>query len=326
MTRRLGLIIPWAIFLAACLGWTIYWNVMARGAQGALEATLANARARGAEITLAQMRAEGFPLQLALDLGQAHYASADRKLRAEAAHLVMHVDLTAPGHVMFEPRGAITLTRADKTQDIAGDVLLISLRYADNALARASVEAQNLRIRDTNRNALDFAARSFVANARPDPRDPASSQAALLIADATLGAPAQGAEALGTNVQSIDAALVFERAAALPNIEAWRQAGGVARIEGLRVHWGAIEAQASGRLALDEARRVSGSLDMRAADAAALLGALAQSPSLSRDARQSLALAAVLTRGSLDLPLRAQDGALYLGPARLRALDPLYTP
>lgn len=326
MKRRLGLIIPWAIFLALCVGWVIYWNAMASGARAALEAALAQARTHGALAQVAQMRAEGFPLQLALDLGQARYASADRKVSAETAHLVMHVDLTAPGHVMFEPRGPITLTRADKTQSIAGDTLLISLRYANNALARASVEAQNLRVSDTARDRLDFAARSFVANARPDPRDASSSQVALTIADATLGAPAQGAEALGTAIQSVDAALVFERAAALPDVEAWRQAGGAARIEGLRAHWGAVEAQANGRLALDAARRLSGTLDLRAADSAAVLGTLSQSSSLSRDAREALGLAAVLTRGSLDLPLRAQDGALYLGPARLRALDPLYTP
>lgn len=114
-------------------------------------------------------------------------------------------------------------------------------------------------------------------------------------------------------------------------LEDWRQAQGTARIDKGEWRWGALSAQFDGALGLDDARRLTGTLNIKARGAGALAARLGLP--LAPDAAGAL-LGALLGSGpaqsakagddSIALTLRLAQGGVFVGPLRVGALAPLY--
>lgn len=322
--RRLWLIVPWAIFIVLVIGWTIYWNVLANGARAALDAAIAQQQRTGATAEVGTVRARGYPLQLALDITGARYAPREGAVALSAPHLLVHINPVNPRHLIATFPEPLTLQTGAATRTFASPSLMVSAKVAaDNRLNYIGAEASDLAV--TTGERVDRLAR-IVLNLRPDPRDAASWQAALHIENWALGAPVIGAEPLGQNVSALDAAIVLEHAREARNLSAWRANNGAARIEVLRFTWGAAQGEAQGRIGFDSENRFAGALNMTLTEPRRALAAFAAAPDTSRStarALEALAVVSALSGDTLSLPLRAQDGALYIGPARIRALGPV---
>lgn len=338
-TRRLGLIIPWALFAFAVVGWIGYWNVLAGAAKTRLEAAIAQERAAGAEISYTAMRTRGFPLQLAFAFDEAAYAPEGRPFRLTTAELLTHVNVLNPQHLIVSFPAPVDAQRADATSRISGEDMLLSVRMAQGRLARASFEAKHLRIDDLGKPGDGLVIASALIHARPDARPNERAigayQIALSLEGLTLQEPVKAFEPLGATIETIGAAIVLERASALAGaprgdvLGPWADVGGLARIEGLSLVWGAARASGQGSLSVDEERRPLGAIALRLDNPGETLRALQDGPSLSGDAKQALRIAALAFSASgddLEARLRAADGWLTLGPARLRPLAPLYRP
>ncbi|WP_019961076.1 DUF2125 domain-containing protein [Woodsholea maritima] len=111
------------------------------------------------------------------------------------------------------------------------------------------------------------------------------------------------------------------------NPESWRAHEGRLNLALLQVEWGNVRFGAQGDLALDDTARPEGRLSVLIEDPNAITDALVEARMLSRDQGDALRLAALMAprrEGGIALPFRLQNGALFLGPARLGDVDPLY--
>lgn len=111
------------------------------------------------------------------------------------------------------------------------------------------------------------------------------------------------------------------------NPESWRAHEGRLNLALLQVEWGDVRFGAQGDLTLDETARPEGRLSVLIEDPNAITDALVDARMLSRDQGDALRLAALMAprrEGGIALPFRLQNGALFLGPARLGEVDPLY--
>jgi hypothetical protein len=331
--RRLGLIIPWAIFAIIVIAWTVYWFVLANAAQSRFNAAVAAERANGAEVQIGETRTGGFPLQFALTLTDVSYAPSDRSFRASTPRLVVHVNVLNPYHLIVAFSAPVDIARSDTTSRLTATKALASIRFSGASLARASLETEGLRIDDLNKPGDGVLIAKAVAHVRPDERTAGSYQLALQMEQIALPEPVRAFETFGQTIEALNAAVVLDHAEAFAGaprgdlLGPWSAADGQARVEALNLAWGALHTQGQGALSLDEARRPQGSLTLKLSEPATTLRALANSPSLSNDAKRAMQVAAVaytLSGDTIDIPLQADDGFLKLATIPLRPLPPLY--
>ncbi len=111
---------------------------------------------------------------------------------------------------------------------------------------------------------------------------------------------------------------------AVAGLPQWRDGGGLLEVRSFRLQWGAIEISATGSLALDGEMRPIGALTARIKGHDELLDiAVAAGTMDERNlaaARAVLGLLAAAGGGVLSVPVRLQDGRLFLGPAVIARL------
>ncbi len=333
MKRAAWLIVPWALFTLAALGWVGYWHVVANTAEARVRTLLAEQNAAGAEALVGEIARRGFPRLLWLELNDVAYASERGGWSATTARANLHVNLLNPQHVTLQAQAPIAIARADgAVTNISADALIASLRTDGDALAVAGVEADNLRLDDPARDGV-LGIGKLVLNLRPDPREPGEYQLAFDAEALTLPQPVRSFEAFGQEIAALRAAIVVEQGASLISpapqdpLGPWREAGGRLRLEALSLTWGPLEARGEGDGGLDDQRRLTGRLELPIDQPAPVLNALAQSPGADDSARRGLQLLAAgyaLSGDDITLDVLARDGLLRLEGLPVRALPPVY--
>ncbi|MBT3532605.1 MAG: DUF2125 domain-containing protein [Rhodospirillaceae bacterium] len=110
-------------------------------------------------------------------------------------------------------------------------------------------------------------------------------------------------------------------------IAQWRDDGGTIEVRRFHLQWGDMELTASGSLALDERMRPIGALTARIKGHDQLLDIAVATKSMDKNgaiaARAVLGLLAAAGGGVLSVPVRLQDGQLFLGPAAVANLGAL---
>jgi hypothetical protein len=109
---------------------------------------------------------------------------------------------------------------------------------------------------------------------------------------------------------------------------AWRDAGGTLEIRRFVLVWGDLEVETAGTLALDQEMRPIGALTARIRGQEAVIDLAVDegqmAPGAGTMAKAALGALAASSGGVLAVPVRLQDGALYLGPARVARLSPVF--
>lgn len=103
---------------------------------------------------------------------------------------------------------------------------------------------------------------------------------------------------------------------------AWTRGGGALEVNQALLDWGPAQASGSGQLRLDEALMPEGRLSVVVSNPERLAGALVTAGLVNEEQAQALRLAALMApprQDGIALPFRLQDGAVFLGPARLGA-------
>lgn len=323
---RWGLIVPAAIFVLAVAGWLLYWNTLKSQAVARVEAFIASQNAEGAAFTANIDRVWGFPRELALELENIAYAPPDASWRMTTPHARVNVNPANANHIIVEFVEPLTFVfAAGHTTTLSADNLRLSIRTRGGALAQAGVEGDNIVYADPLPNGRGFRADRIVLNLRPTPGAEAEFQVPIDIANLRFERAPAGFEGLPLTLDALEARIAITHGAALLTLatdplQRWREAGGLARIEGLRVAWAPAAFTASGELAFDDRRRPAGQLDLTFDDAPAALAALARSPTIAN--------AATLAAGAETAPPEARatasEGVLTLNGLRLRTLDPIY--
>lgn len=332
-SRSLWLIVPWALFVAAALGWVLYWNYLANEAERRVRGWAFEQNADGATVEIDRIVRHGFPVLMRLELQGLRYVSPVSGWSVRTDRADLHVQVLNPQHVIFEAEAPIAVERAGgATTNITADALLASLRTDRGALAVAGVEADNLVLDDpAEEGALHVA--KVVANVRPDPRARGEYQLAFDAQTITLPRPVRSFETFGLDVARMRAAIVVTDGALLLQttpgdpLGAWRTGGGRLRFDALELNWGPLQTTGTGEGGLDDQRRLDGRLVLPVERPAPILTAIANGPRIESDARRALSLLAagyIVTGDDITLDIGAHDGVLRIEGLPVRPLPPVY--
>ena len=334
--KRIWLWTPWAIFLLLAFAWIGYWRFVESKTREAIAGWEQQVLAEGGEAHCDAGDAKGFPVALHLALANCVYAPTQGGLSVNTTEAQININLINPNHVILEAKAPIDLTDADgQRQEVRADALLLSYRSADDALAQAGLEADNLSIDNAEREGV-LSADKLVLNIRPDPRADDDYQAALELNGLTLARPVRSFERFGQDIAALHALIVVEKGDAFFNtanetiaddlLAAWSASGGQARLEALSLNWGPLEATGTGHIGLDEERRIAGRLDIDVDEPGPAVAALAENDDIPKDARDALRLIATafaLTGQDASFDVEAKDGMLSIENAPVRPLAPI---
>jgi hypothetical protein len=331
--RLAWLIVPWALFVALALGWIGYWQYVASQAERQLTAWQFNQNAAGAQVSHGAIVRHGFPVLMRLEIANISYAPARAGWRLQTARADLNVDLLNPQHIILKAAAPISVSRADGAlTNVTAQSLVASVRMQDGVLAVAGIEGDNVALDDPAQPGVLRIAK-LVANTRPDPRHAGDYQLALQADNLTLPRPVRSLETFGLSAPLLRAAIVVEHGAALLTgsqgdpLGPWREAGGKLRFEALDLNWGPLQTSATGEGELDAQRRLAGRLVIPIERPAPILNALANSQSISEDARSALQLLAagyLVTGRQITLDVGADGGVLTIENIPVRALGPVY--
>lgn len=349
---RTGLYLPYILLLALVLIWSAGWFWIRGRAESEMDAWLAREAAAGRTWTCADRSITGYPFRIELRCASLAFARADS--RFTLGPLTAVVQVYQPRKGIIEVGGPFHVEQDGLVADANWTSLEGSFHGASDGFVRASlvVDAPKVRVTGDVPQPVDVAARHIEFHARPTPgrftADGAVdtslrlSEAAVPLLDPLLGNAAPVDLALDATVNRATSLRTGEVAREL---EAWRRAGGSLDIALLSLAKGDRRLQAQGRIALDDAHRPSGQLDLRAAGVEALVGQImGQRFGVEKGAligglvgkllgggrRQEAEAAPAVATGDAPLkalpPLRLADGRLMLGPFPLPNVQvpPLY--
>lgn len=252
---RLGLIVPWTLFVIGCIGWTVFWFAAKDMAVARLDAAIVQAKARGIEAGYAKIRASGYPLHLTLTLENAHAQMAPLP-RVEFASLPVSVNLVNPTHLIIDLKDGVRWTGRDGASHVVDPVRgAMSVHWKNNALTRVSLDLEGA------------PTKKMLIHVRPDARTPDALQVAVDI---------EGNEttsALRAGVVVDHAALLAQARGGDP-LKPWIDAGGRARVELLEIRTQGATMTGDGEFGLDALRRPEGAATLKVSGAPALVGAL----------------------------------------------------
>lgn len=292
--KRLGLYVPWALFVIVCVGWTIYWFGAKDAAVKALDAAVTRAAGDGIEAGYGGVRASGYPLRLTLTLTDAYVALPTPRVRIDAPTLPVSINLSNPRHVMIGLAEGLRWESEDRVvHRMSADSGQMSVRVdGGGGLARVSLDLEKARVTHTNGDPTAIG--KLLLHVRPDVRRAADAQ---LVVDATDWAgptPFAALNAAGPFAHFRAAAVVTDYAslATKTPLGSWT---GALRIERLDVGYAGTAVTGAGDLDLDAEYRAAGALRLTPA-------------------------------GGAPVELRAGDGWWTFAGLRVAPAKPLYVP
>jgi hypothetical protein len=279
---RLRLFLPAGLLLVLAVLWSIGWLVLRGRAAAEVDAFLAREAAAGRSWTCPDRSVGGYPFRIEVVCPSLAFERAD--FSAKLGRVVAVAQVYRPTHVIVEAAGPLAVSRGPVTAAADWRLLQASVQLAVESgrgrLERLSVATDDLDGRaDAGGGPVAFAARHLEVHARPDPARFAGEGAV----DASLRAEGARVPALDPvlgGAEPADLALDVTASRATQfgggplaiELERWRAAGGGLDVTQASVVKGPRRLRARGTLALDDAHRLAGRLEIEAAGLEALLG------------------------------------------------------
>ena len=279
----------------------------------------------------------GFPFRIQADLTQSRL-----DLRGGSGGLSWQTDnIKAVGHP-WQPRHVLldlssphlfTALRKGKPHKLTlnNRRALASLETGpEGGVARLSLDINDMEL--FHEGVATLRAERLQLHGRPNPEQTDAFDLALLgeAIDILEGARRLNLAGLPRAAQLLDLQTTvtgLQSIAAEGGLARWRDDGGTLEINTLHLQWGDIEITASGSLALDDQMRAIGALTARIKGHDELLKLAVANGAMDKKAllpaRAVLGLLAAAAGGVLSVPVRLQDGKLFLGPAAIARLAPI---
>lgn len=335
---RWGLYLPFVVFGLICAGWSAWWLVVRGAVASGIDREIAQAATRGDVWTCADRSVTGYPFRIevrctALTLTRTLPGGT---LNFATGPLTVVGQPHRPSHIIAEASGPARVTLPDgRVIEARWETLEASRRLRDGQLERFALLAKKPVLTLTQSGGVTtLSAGELAINARRNPARPADEnavdlavQVAALVSgelDALLGdANPSTLELLST----INRASVFATGLTPANLEAWRTLNGAVEITRLNLRKGVKQMDATGRLAIDASRRLTGRIEPSVANIDQFAGIRLRGGAMDLAAALSGRPAPTSADALRPLPaLEARDGRVFLGPIRLPLpqLDPLY--
>lgn len=282
-TRRLsrwGLYGPFALFGVIIAGWAGFWFFARAQVEAGLDRFVTAEQARGVAWSCADRRIGGFPFRLEVrcaDITQRRLVDGVDVTTSFGRTTIIGQPQT-PGHIIIQAAGPAVARFADGRRiELSWNDLQISRRVRQGALARFALEmtGPNLRLIDPAGAVRAANAAGLSVQARQAPGGdgaPPSATIDLAVAlDSLVSADLDGLLGDATPAKLTLRGVIAEgaRLAALPTpgqLEAWRQAGGRARIDEVLLIKGQKRLGANGEVWIDDGRSLAFRLQPAAAN------------------------------------------------------------
>lgn len=338
--RSYGIFVPVLVLLVLLGAYTGYWFYVAGQVETAIT-RMKEAPEQGApHIEYANLAITGFPFRVEVIADGARIKTPD--LEFSAARIDANLLPYDLNHVVLQVTGRVALNIARRDESGAPAPLLLSggaqsllaSYIADrDGPARLDIAVNGFTgdLTDADKAPVSLAAANFELHLRRAPDDANATDLAAKLESVEIG---PGIEPLLG--QTLARALLEARLEALPfaavqsgaYLRAWAQSGGRANITNGQLVWGGVDIQAQGVLALDSARRLTGTMQTSIAGYATLLDKLVAAGRITPDGRNllggTLDVVSALGGGRAALPIAFEAGRLYLGPVIVGELRPLF--
>ena len=268
-----GLLIPFALFAALLLAYSVFWHITANTLSARFAAWAEAERTAGAEVSWTQNPIEGFPYRLEMRIEARAYVDLARTgwgWRADPLPLTAmpyntaHVIANFNGmHRLVSPAGAVY------EGNIEGGAASASfsrgaLRRADFVIERALLNGETGR---------GFTLEAFQIHASPMPDAPSDMrlwmEAGLIELPGSWPAPINAFIAEGAPISDMKAAIALtsglakEVAKSPTPVASWQAAGGRIVVAMIEARAGLILPGMKGELKLEPDRRLSGLIELR---------------------------------------------------------------
>lgn len=274
-SRRLWLYLPFLLLGLAAALWSGFWFYAKDRTQRELEMLRAREAERGRVWTCNEPGIGGFPFRFEARCASIELAArrSGGELRIASQALVVVAQIWNPQHIIIHATGPASVTQSDGGRaelDWAG--FETSVELAGLAVERLSSVLRAVRFEADGSGAQPPAkVESLAVHLRRNPTRAAQEGVADLAVQAK-GLTLAVLDALAGNTipadfdldASITRAPVFARGFSPENIDNWRDSGGRLDIARLIIGKGQARFEASGELALDEQRRLTGQLSSAA--------------------------------------------------------------
>jgi hypothetical protein len=278
---RLGLFLPYILLALLVVAWSIAWFWIRGRAATEIDGWIAREAAAGRNWACADRSLTGYPFRIELRCSAVTLERSDGRFRLGPSTAVAQI--YQPRLVLFESAGPFHVEQGALTGDASWGKLQGSVHGASDGFTRASlvVDGPNVTVTGADPDPIAVAGQHLELHARPTPGRYESegaidvslqlAQAAVPQLDALTGNPAPADLSLDATLTQ---ATVLRTGPVPRELERWRQAGGTLDLTALSLAKGAQRVQAKGTLALDDAHRPVGQLDLRAAGVDALIGSV----------------------------------------------------
>ena len=322
---------------ALAAAWSGGWIYIADQMRAEIQ-RLAKQKTQGQELTYRDMEITGFPFRVQVNMSKPRIVVRGGPLpfswETDQIKAVGHS--WQPRHILFDLTGqhqlAVNVGRQWRKLILQNGAAMASVETAaDGKLEQLSLNINKPWLRYRGVSVLRGARLQF--HARPAPGQSNGMDLALR-ADALEvieGALPAGLISMPRTARLVDlqatATGLPEGAFTADQLGRWRDDGGTLEITAFRAQWGDMEIYVTGSLALDNEMRPIGALTARIKGHDELLDMLVVGGMMKKNAaaaaRAVLGLLAAAGGGVLSVPVRLQDGQLFLGPAPVARLGPL---
>ncbi|KAA5803942.1 DUF2125 domain-containing protein [Alkalicaulis satelles] len=332
-SSRLTLFIPFALLAAAVIIHGAYWVWMSGEIRAAAHDWIEEQEEAGYTIAYQDLEVTGYPFRFSVRASDPHitapaqaggWSARYQRLAATAQfYNLNHWILVLDGAGEF----AVDMAGGPARYRIDADAARVSVVAAGGATTRLGAEFTGLALTALEGPEPVFSGLDrLVAEGLAGADDTFALR--LEVTGARYGAgalPENVAQAFGREAELVrlDARLrAWPLLAATGDTGHWAREGGAIEVRQARLEWGAALISGSGELTLDALTRPAGRLSVIVSNPERLSGALVAAGLVNEEQGQALRLAALMApprQEGIALPLRLQDGAVFLGPARLGA-------
>ena len=340
--RSRWIVAPLLMLLVLAAAWTGFWFYAARKADHMMAAWIEREATVGRLYSCASRTIGGYPFRI-----EARCTEPTVELRSGAAPVIIKArqilavaQVYQPDLLIADATGPMTVTEPGAAP-LTGDwsLLQASVRGLPSQLERVSLVVQDPKLERTGTaNAepvmraerIEFHARRSAKSENGSPAYDLAVRAAAAVVSAV---PALAARPLNAEATMVLSGLVdLSPMPVAAQLRAWQAAGGRLVITGVRLQQGEAVAVAKGDLGLSARGRPDGALTITVAgfdDLMRLFGL----PTAAEGGRQAGILAglSILTgraelegKRAITMPLRFNDGTVFVGPLPLGQIGPLY--
>jgi len=341
---------PIIVLALAVAGYGIYWTVLKGQILAGLDQWAADERARGAEIAFDSPQVTGFPyrLQLALSNINYHDPAHPNLLRWQGEAMTFHVLPFSFNHIIAQlegphsialkdPAASAPVTISTDGNDARGSVLLkdgapdwISLDLS--GVQAAFVDEQTARPQQITADRLIVHFRQVETPSKEG--SVGNFGQGLAIKGENVQLSENLDPPLGRSIEHVNMSGVFRdlsptglSGVTAERFRTWAENGGKLDLQSFDIKWRDLDIISRGTLSLDSAKRPAGTLNARIAGLPPTIDQLSAAGTLDLGAAVALKFAASAVTGPdgrLELPLGLRQGKIYIGPAPVGKLGPLY--